>query len=543
MGKPQSRPQLSLMAGRQYDDWGGLPANHWSYRFHEHVFCELDDGEFADLYEDGGRQPVSPRLLVCITILQYIHRVSDREAVERCIDSRSWRIALGIEPGYEGFHHTVLCYFRKRLLAHGEERRVFDVVLDRVRALGLLKGHTKVRVDATKLIANVAVLSRGDMIREAIRVVVCSLAKLAPKLRERRPEFARLYDAYHEEYWLGGRSDSSEDLRTLARDAQLALRLCGPYPVSGKETLAQILAENFTFVGEEPEPKLPEELAPGHIATPHEPDAEIGKEDDELWTGDKVHIVETVTEDGPGYVVDVLVTGPRVPDSNMTPEIVERVAEALPAVDTILDDSGYYSAANSVDAAGQGIDMISPPRQDTSKSALPASAFSYDFERQVARCPEGHESKSWRVGKRLRIKFSRPVCRACPRRAECTTSPTEPRMLTLSPHYEQLQKDRARALTPEFKELYAQRAGIEATISELVHRCGLRRSRYRTKPKRELHALLSVAALNMRRLLRAPAAENEPNQQAAGVLSRLRRALTRALEGLRMPRSAAWTAT
>jgi len=116
-------------------------------------------------------------------------------------------------------------------------------------------------------------------------------------------------------------------------------------------------------------------------------------------------------------------------------------------------------------------------------------------------------------------------------------------MLTLSPHYEQLQKDRARALTPEFKELYAQRAGIEATISELVHRCGLRRSRYRTKPKRELHALLSVAALNMRRLLRAPAAENEPNQQAAGVLSRLRRALTRALEGLRMPRSAAWTAT
>jgi transposase len=539
MGKPRSRPQLSLMAGGQVDDWGGLPQSHWSYRFHEQVYCALDDAAFADLYEEGGRQPVSPGLLVCITILQYIHRVSDREAVERTIDSRSWRIALGIEPGWEGFHPTVLCYFRKRLLAHGQERRVFDVVLERVRALGLLKGHTKVRVDATKLIANVAVLARGDMIREALRKVVCSLAELRPKLREQRAEFKRLYEAYHQEYWLGGRHDSAQDLRALAREAQLVLRLCGPYPAEGKATLAQILEENFSFVGAEPEPKPAAELAPDHIATPHEPDAEIGKEGDELWTGDKVHIVETVTADGPGFVVDVLVTGPRVPDSNMTPAVSERAAEALPAVDTMLSDGGYSSAANTVHAADQGIDLLSPPRQDTSHSTLSADAFSFDFERRVARCPQGHESKSWRVGKRLRIKFSRPVCRACPQRAECTTSPTEPRVLTLSPHYEQLQQDRARARTPQFKQLYAQRAGIEATISELVHRCGLRRSRYRTKRKRELHALLSAAALNVRRLLRAPAATDGAKQQAEGAFSRLRSALTRALEGPRMPRSAA----
>ena len=417
MGKPKSKPQMSLLSGRVYDDWGGLPESHWSYRFFEHIYQALDDAQFADLYESGGRQPVSPRLLVCITLLQYMQRVSDREAVERSIDCRSWRIALGIAVGYEGFHPTVLCYFRKRLLVHGQARRVFDTVLERLQDLGLLKGHTKVRVDATKLIADVAVLSRADMIREAIRVVVCSLAKLRPKLREQRAEFARLYEKYHQECWLGGASYSNDDLRELARDAKLLLRLCGPYQAAGKPTLAQILDENFRFVGDEPEPIPREEIAPGHIVTPHEPDAEVGKDDTQIWTGDKVHVVETVTDAGPGFVVDVIVTGPRVPDANLLPTIADRVAAVLPEADLLLADGVYASAANSQHAAGAGLDLVSPPRRETHRGTIPAGEFVLDFERQVARCPEGHHSNRWRLGKRLYIKFPRGVCAACSRRS------------------------------------------------------------------------------------------------------------------------------
>ena len=59
----------------------------------------------------------------------------------------------------------------------------------------------------------------------------------------------------------------------------------------------------------------------------------------------------------------------------------------------------------------------------------------------------------------------------------------------------------ASAREPEFAKLYKLRAGIEATVSELVRCCGLRRSRYRGGPKRELHVLLAGAALNVRRML------------------------------------------
>jgi transposase len=527
MAKPRAKPQLSLQSAHLYDDAAGLPPDHWCRVFYEEVYSALREEDFAEFYEEGGRAPISPALLVGITILQYMKRASDRAAVDQSLMRRDWRVALGRTPDYEGFDPSVLCNFRKRLVAHGAQRQIFDTIVRRVQELGLLQGHHRVRVDATELLADVAVLSRGDMLREALRIVVCALAQARPKLLRRRPDFRRLYEQYGEEVWLGGGAESDQKLSELARDAQLLLRLCGPYPVQGKDTLTQILAENFIFAeGREPIPKPPEALPPGHIATPHEPDAEVGKKGAKIWTGDKVHIVETVGPAGEsGYVTDLTITSPRLPDAVLLPELMERVRFLMPQVDTILADSGYASAANSKQAAALGLDLISPPRLENSKGLYPASKFRFDFAREVASCPQGHRSVSWRVGKRLYIKFSRPRCRTCPCRAQCTSSASEPRTLTLSPNYEQLWYDRERAQRPEFAKLYRQRAGIEATISELVHCCGLRRSRYRSGPKRALHAFLSNAALNVRRLLRDRAAGNSPETTISSIFSSLHRVL------------------
>jgi transposase len=346
MGKPKSRSQLSLVAAGMVDDWGGIPADHWSYQFYEHVLLAFDDASFAELYAPGGRQPVSPRLLCGVMVLQYMYRVSDRVAVDNTIMRRDWRIALGLEPGYQGFHPTVLCYFRRRLLEHGRERVVFDTVWQRVRELGLVRQHSKVRVDATQLIADVAVLNRGDMLREALRVVVCDLGAARPKLWRRR-EFLALHQRYGVESWLGGSPAAGAALCDLARDGQLLLQLCGPYEIKGRATLAQMLAENFVFDGEGPRARPLAELPPDHLATPHEPDVEVGKEGDQLWLGDKVHVVETTAGGEPGFLSDLVVTGPRVPDNRLLPELAQRVVFNTPALDTLLADSGYAAAGNS----------------------------------------------------------------------------------------------------------------------------------------------------------------------------------------------------
>jgi transposase len=522
MAKPRSRPQLSMQAAYYADDLGGIADGHWCYRFYEHVFLAFDDAQFADLYQDKGRCPISPRLLICISLLQYLHRVPDRLAVEQSIGSRYWRIALGIQPGYAGFDPSVLCNFRKRLVAGNQQRLAFETVLGKLRELGLVKHQRQARVDGTFLLADIALLSRLDLLRETLRLVVCELWRVRPELHENLG-FLRLHEQYSEEIWLGKAGGGDEQLQAVGRDGQALLALCGDSEVKGKDVLARVLAENFEFSesDEGPAPKPPAQLPPGHMVSPHEPDVEVGKKGDQLWNGDKVHLVETVPYAGqPGFLIDLLRTGPRVPDVNVLAELAQRLHLRLPTVDLLLADGGYAAAGHTKTLAALGLDLITPPRLGNSKGLFPASDFTYDFVQQVATCPAGQHSSSWYQTKtRLRLKFSKGQCAGCPLRASCTSSAHAPRTLTLSVDFEQLCADRQRAGEAGFAKLYKLRAGIEATVSELVRCCGLRRSRYRGGPKRELHMLLAGAALNVRRMLHCLLRAGGRNQPAAGTVA------------------------
>jgi transposase len=511
MAKPRSKPQLSLDMAHVCDDAEGIPDDHWSRLFFAHVYCAFDDADFAEMYEEGGRSPISPGFLAALTILQMMFDVSDRVAVEWTVMRRDWRIALGIGRDYTGFHATVLCRFRQRLVKEEEGKQsqqhgwtVFNTVLNQAKALNFMRSRTKLRVDATRLLANVSRLSRADAIQEAMRVVVRGLYDGYEELHGVE-ELVRLYDRYSEESWVGTGSNSEERLTELGQDGYCLLGLCGDREVKGQETLAQILTENFerSEEGESVEPLPQEGLAKDRILTPHEPDVESGKKGNEKWLGDKVHLVETAEKGKPNFVTDVLVTGPRQEDSSVVPEILERVRSGTPEAKTLLADAGYGSAEASVKAQEMGIDLVAPPRPSSSRGKIPVTEFEFDFERRVARCPQGHESMVWWQGeKTIKIRFPASICQACPRREECTTS-SQGRMLHVGRHHQQLIRNRERAQTEEFRNLYKGRAAVEATVSELVRCCGFRRSRYRGKVFRELHAILCATALNVRRLLRA----------------------------------------
>ena len=526
MAKPKSNRQFSLECAYLYDDAAGIPDAHWSRLFFEHIFCGFNDGQFADMYEEGGRYPISPAFLAALTILQYMFKVSDRQAVDNTIMRRDWRIALGISADYDGFCSTVLVRFRQRLEAHGQEYELFATVLAQAGELGMLHSR-RLRVDATHLLANVASLSRADSIQEAIRIVVCDLHDSYPELQQ-RPDFLRLHEAYGEEVWVGVGSSGEQKLSDLGRDGFALLELCGERPAKGKEVLNQILQENFICSeDDEPKPRGPEQLPKDRILSPHEPDVRRGKKRNKSWLGDKVHLVETAEPGETNFVVNVMVTDPRVEDSTVTEQLAQRSHFIMPQAKVLIADAGYSSAANSKRVAALGLELISPPRADTSGKQIPASEFEFDFERRVARCPEGHESVYWKPsGRNIKIHFDAATCRACPRWGQCTSN-KRGRFLGVSRDYEQLLLDRQRAREPRFAQLYRLRSPIEATISEVVHCCGLRRSRYRSGPKRALHAILAATALNVRRLLRCLASEKTPKKGLACVFLLLLRAALR----------------
>jgi transposase/IS5 family transposase len=500
MAKPRCQLQMSLLNAATYDQAAGIDDDHWCWWFFREVRCAFDDADFADLYAEGGRSPISPGLLACITILQYCFRVSDRSAVENTIMRRDWRIALGLEVDWEGFDPTVLTRFRQRLGRAGIEERVFGRVLEVCGEHGLVSGR-RVRVDATQMVSDLARLERADCLQEALRVVVQSAEDRYPELWQ-LAEFMELFESYGVECWVGSGSGGSDRLRKLGTDGVRLLALIGNRSVKGKATLEQLLSEHFT-VDESGEllPLEADALAKDRIVTPHDPEARYGCKRGKSWLGGKVHVTETVSDDGPNVVTDVHTTDPRREDSTVLPELLERVEATTPQVDTVIADSGYASGENSAEAAESGVDLVTPPRSGNHRGMLGAEEFDIDLDAQVARCPEGHRSTTWQERKdRIFIRFPADRCRVCPRRSKCTTS-KQGRSLNLSPRYRQLRQDRMRARTDAFKELYRRRSGIEATIGKLVHSHGLRRSRYRGAAREAMHALLAATALNVMRLI------------------------------------------
>jgi hypothetical protein len=266
--------------------------------------------------------------------------------------------------------------------------------------------------------------------------------------------------------------------------------------------LRQVLSEHFAVEESTLQPREPGTMSPDRVRSPHDPDVRLGRKRMFKWLGEQVHVVETADEDL-NVVVGVLVTDPRREDSTVLGEARAAGLAEVPEADRLLADTGYASAANSLESEKLGVTLVSPPRLNTRQERFGPSRFEIEFATKTARCPAGHERAMWSVRKdgSVAIRWRDTACATCPLRDQCTTSKSG-RRLHLSPHWERLEAERAQALGDEFRDEYRHRAGVETTMSELVRRHGLRRSRYRTAPGRRLHAILSVTALNAKRVIR-----------------------------------------
>ena len=104
----------------------------------------------------------------------------------------------------------------------------------------------------------------------------------------------------------------------------------------------------------------------------------------------------------------------------------------------------------------------------------------------------------------MRIKFSTNQCGPCPVNKKCTRSDPPRRPIVIRPEaqFKALQTARQREKTDAFAQDYAQRAGVEGTISQTVRVFGLRRARYIGIAKTHLQHLLIATATNVVRTIR-----------------------------------------
>jgi len=140
-----------------------FPAGNLAMRMYDELGPLFHDRDFTDLFPIQGQPAEAPARLALVTILQFMEGLTDRQAADAVRVRLDWKYLLCLELTDRGFHHTVLSEFRSRLLTHGAERRLFEVILEAARARDLVQAGGRQRSDST------CAASRGTGIPAASR--------------------------------------------------------------------------------------------------------------------------------------------------------------------------------------------------------------------------------------------------------------------------------------------------------------------------------------------------------------------------------------
>jgi transposase len=262
-------------------------------------------------------------------VLQYVEGLSDRQAADAVRGRIDWEYAMGLELTDPGFDHTVLSEFRSRLVTGRAERLLLDLLLDRLRDLGLIKPRGRQRTDSTHVLAAVRVLNRLERVGETLRAALSELAVMAPDWLQALapPEWYQRYGSRVENYGLPKTDTARHELAgVIAADGEkllAALDAATDRPwlaqVPAVVTLRRVWAEQYAGDPGQLRWREVQEMPPPAelITSPYDPEARYSTKRAVEWVGYKVHLTETCDEELPRLVVNVETTPATTPDDNM----------------------------------------------------------------------------------------------------------------------------------------------------------------------------------------------------------------------------------
>src|SRR5262244_2515559 len=141
----------------------------------------LQDEDFTVLFPAWGPPGLPPWRLALVTIMQFREHLVDRQVAAAVRARIDWKYLLSLELTDPGVDFSVLSELRDRLLAGSAAEVLLDKLLERCRALGLLKARGQQRTDSTHVLAAIRVLNRLELVAETLRATLNAVATVAPE--------------------------------------------------------------------------------------------------------------------------------------------------------------------------------------------------------------------------------------------------------------------------------------------------------------------------------------------------------------------------
>ena len=462
---------------------------------------------FEDLFPSSTGRPSLPgEVAASVLVLQTLHDLSDRDAVQAVRCDLRWKVACGLPLDHEGFHPSTLTYWRRRLAASDRPNRIFDAVRAVIDQTGVLQGKTRRALDSVVLDDAVATQDTVTQLIAAIR-----------KVRREVPGAAELIAAE-----CGAHDYDDPGKPGIAWDDQQAREALVSALVGDACTIidaveateyddraAQALALLALVAGQDVEPaegsdgtdgrwRIARKVATDRVISVVDPEARHAhKTVHHRQDGFKGHVA---VEPDTGLFTNAKLTKASGTDNAEAVIGLELLTGEDPGLE-VLGDTAYGTGQARAALADAGhTAVIKPaPLRPAVDGGFTLDDFTIDQTAGTATCPNGvtrHITAS-------RAVVFGTACTGCPLRAKCTTSKTG-RTLQVHPRDALLRQARRQWRDNEhLRDTYRQhRPMVERSIAWLIGPKGrCRKLRHRGLTNGDLWLHLRLAGLNLRRLL------------------------------------------
>lgn len=499
----------------------------WAKVFREHILTTLPVEKIFSKYDPVFGAPTKELYsMLGLMVLQQMNDLTDEEAVDQFAYNLQWHYALNITSAADAAAYVspkTLWNMRDTLI----ERNLYQVIFEEVvtTLADVFKVDVaKQRFDSVHIFSNMRHLGRLGLFVKTIKTFLVNLKRHHKDLYESLE--TAITDRYMTKqgdavFSMVKPSESITTLATLANDVfSLVEQFRGNEPVTSMNTyqlLARLLKEQCIVERVDTHTtqvsvKANKDVPSDSLQNPSDPDAGY---DGHKGKGYQVQVAESysTSEDTNtlNLITSVIVEPAHKSDAHATIPLIESTEKLGLKPKEALADTPYGSDENCEKAKTMGVEIVSPVMGKLGEDNVPLTEFSMNSENEVTSCPEGCAPEKIRSkDDNHTALFSKKTCRSCSRKNACPTMPGKKgRYLRYNDKAIRLAQRRAREDTPEFRDKYRFRAGIEGTMSQLDRLTGIKNLRVRGLSAVSFAAFLKAAGIN---IMRAAAFRNRKKE-------------------------------
>jgi Transposase DDE domain/Transposase domain (DUF772) len=486
----------------------------WAKIFREHILPILPVEKVFSKYDPIMGAPTKELYaMLGLMVIQQMHDMTDEEAVDQFAYNLQWHYALNITSTADADAYVspkTLWTMRNVLTERNLYQDIFNDVIKKLAEVFSVD-VSKQRFDSVHIFSNMRHLGRIGLFVKTIKKFLVNLKRHHKDLYEALDK--ALSDRYMTKqgeavFSMVKPSESMKTLASLATDVfTLVERFRGNEPVvtmTSYQFLVRLLKEQCILERVDTHTtqvsvKENKNVSSDSLQNPSDPDAGYNGYKGQ---GYQVQVAESygTSEDTDtlNLITGVIVEPANKRDAHALIPLIETTAELGLKPKEALADTLYGGVENCRKAEALGVEIVSPVK-GAGPTASSLMEFTMNSENEVTLCPAGcaPEHTESRNNKYIAF-FSKRTCRGCSRKKTCPTKPVKKgRSLRYDDNAIRLARRRVYEDSPEFRDRYRFRAGIEGTMSQLDRLTGIKNLRVRGMSSVSFAAYLKAAGINI----------------------------------------------